>query len=43
MFSKAHFPANVFHEITGITGALKKNAQDQNKQIIYFFNNETKA
>ena len=33
-FSKAHFPANVFHEITGITGALKKNAHDQYEQTI---------
>ena len=29
-----HFPANVFHEITGITDALKKNAHDQNEQTI---------
>ena len=28
------FPANVFHEITGITDALKKNAHDQNEQTI---------
>ena len=32
--SKAHFPANVFHEITRITDALKKNAHDQNEQAI---------
>ena len=32
--SKAHFLANVFHEITGITEALKENAHDQNEQII---------
>ena len=31
---KAHFPANVFHEITTITDALKKNAHDQNEQTI---------
>ena len=30
----AHFPTNVFHEVTGITDALKKNAQDQNEQPI---------
>ena len=34
--SKAHFPADVFHEINqGITDALKKNAHDQNEQTIY--------
>ena len=32
--SKAHFPANVFHEIKRITDALKKNAHDQNEQTI---------
>ena len=32
--SKAHFPANVFHQITGISDALKKNARDQNEQTI---------
>ena len=32
--SKAHFPANVFHEITGITDTLKKNAHDLNEQTI---------
>ena len=32
--SKAHFPANVFHEITGITDALKQNVHDQNEQTI---------
>ena len=26
--------SNVFHEITGITDALKKNAHDQNEQTI---------
>ena len=31
-FSKAHFPANVFHEITRITDASKKNALDHNEQ-----------
>ena len=25
---QTHFPANVFHEITGITDVLKKNAHD---------------
>ena len=30
--SKAHFPANVFYVITGITDGLKKNAYDQNEQ-----------
>ena len=34
LFSKAHFPANVFHEITDITDALKKDAHDQNEQTI---------
>ena len=33
--SKAHFPYNVFHEITGITDKLKKNAHDQNEQAIH--------
>ena len=33
-YTKAHFPVNVFHEITGITDALKKNAHDQNEQTI---------
>ena len=33
LFFKAHFPT-VFHEITGITDALKKNAHDQNEQTI---------
>ena len=32
--SKAHFPANVFHETTDIADALKKNAHDQNEQSI---------
>ena len=32
--SKVNFPANVFHEITGITDALKKNARDQNEQTM---------
>ena len=32
--SEAHFPANVFYEITLITDALKKNAHDQNEQTI---------
>ena len=32
--SKAEFPANVFHEITGITDELKKNAYDQNELTI---------
>ena len=31
---KAHFPANLFHEITRITDVLKKNAHDQNEQTI---------
>ena len=34
--SKAHFPANVFYEITGITDALKKNAREQNEQTILY-------
>ena len=34
IFSKAYFPANVFHEITGITGALKKNAHNRKEQTI---------
>ena len=34
--SMAHFPANVFYEITGITDALKKNAHDQNEQTILY-------
>ena len=34
--SEAHSPANVFHEITGTTDALKKNAHDQNEQTINF-------
>ena len=29
-----HFPANVFQEVTQITDALKRNALDQNEQII---------
>ena len=33
-FSKAHFLANVSHEITGITDVLKKNAHNQNEQTI---------
>ena len=33
--SKAHLAANVFHEITMITDALKRNAYDQNEQIIH--------
>ena len=33
-FSKGHFPANVFHEITGIIDAMKKNAHDQNEQTM---------
>ena len=33
-FFQGSFPFNVFHEITGITDALKKNAHDQNKQTI---------
>ena len=32
----AHFLADVFHEITGITDALKKNAHDQNEQTILY-------
>ena len=32
--SEAEFSPNVFHEITGITDALKKNAHDQNEQTI---------
>ena len=31
-FLKAHFPADVFHEIRGITDSLKKNAHNQNEQ-----------
>ena len=34
LFFKGSFPANIFHEITGITDALKKNAHDQNEQTI---------
>ena len=33
--SKARFPANVFHEITGITDALKKIAHDQDEQTVH--------
>ena len=36
LFSKAHFPANVFHEVTGITDTLKKNPHNQNEQTISF-------
>ena len=32
--SKAHFVANVFHEITGIADVLKRNANEQNEQTI---------
>ena len=32
VFEQSHFPANVFHEIAGITDALEKNAHDQNEQ-----------
>ena len=35
LFSKAHFQANVFNEITGITDALKENAYYQNEQTIH--------
>ena len=31
-FVKAHFPADVFHEIMRITDAWEKNAHDQNEQ-----------
>ena len=34
---EAHFPTDVFLEITGITDALKKNAHDQNEQTIHDF------
>ena len=34
LFFKHSFSANVFHGITGFTDALKKNALDQNEQII---------
>ena len=34
--SKAHLPANVFHKITGITGALKKNPHDQSEQAVLY-------
>ena len=37
----AHFPANVFHEITVITDALNKNAHDQNEQTILRYSSET--
>ena len=30
---KTDFPADMFHEITQITNALKRNAHDQNEQI----------
>ena len=33
-FIKGSLPDNVVHEITGITDALKKNAHDQNEQVI---------
>ena len=34
-FSKVHFPASVFHEITGIADALKINVHDQNEHTIH--------
>ena len=44
---KAHFAADVFHEVTGITDTLERNAHDQNEQtitkiyqtILYLLNN----
>ena len=30
-----HFPANVFHEMTGITDALKNNGHEQSGQTIH--------
>ena len=33
-FIKGSFSANVFHEITRIIDALKRNAHDQNEQTI---------
>ena len=48
--SKVHIPANVFHEITGVNDALKKNAHDENEQTIspysfaiFFFDSEQSA
>ena len=35
--SKAHFPANVFHEITWTTDELKRNVYEQNIIIILVF------
>ena len=32
---KDHFPASVFHEITGIIDVLKKNKRDKNEQTAY--------
>ena len=34
LFVKGSFPADAFQEITGIADALKKNAHDQNEQIM---------
>ena len=35
--SKAHFPADVFHEITWTTDELKRNVYEQNIIIILVF------
>ena len=35
LFLKAQVLANVFHEITWITDALKKNTHDQNEQTVH--------
>ena len=32
--SKAHFPANVFYEIRGITDGLKTNAHNENEYTV---------
>ena len=37
LLSKAHFPADVFHEITWTTDELKRNVYEQNIIIILVF------
>ena len=36
LLSDAHVPANVFHEVTRTTGALRGIPHDQNEQTIFF-------
>ena len=41
LFLEDSFPSNVFHEITEITDALKKDAYDQNEQTIQLIARES--